>query len=154
MRNLWTHETTGPVTGGVAVSVAPDEAAFLRVSPRNDFPIPPIIAANSYLVSLRSAGTAPQKLAGAITVTNKGSAELAPWRVGKGLPDWLSVAVTTNGKSQTFTNTVSTAGLKPGLYHAVVRADNVEPLSGRPLSALYYDVDLEVAPGAAGGRSE
>ncbi len=52
--------------------------------------------------------------------------------------------MTVKGKSQTFTNTVSTAGLKPGLYHAVVRADNVEPVSGRPMSALYYDVDLEV----------
>ena len=43
-----------------------------------------------------------------------------------------------------FTNTVSTAGLKKGLYHAVVRADNIEPVSGKPMSSLYYDVDLEV----------
>jgi hypothetical protein len=54
------------------------------------------------------------------------------------------VAVTRNGKSQTLTNTVSTAGVKKGLYHAVVRADNIEPLSGKPMSALYYDVDLQV----------
>jgi hypothetical protein len=100
--------------------------------------------ADSYLVSLKSTGPAPQKLTGSITVTNKGSSELAPWRVGEGLPGWLSVKVAVKGKSQTFTNTVSTEGLKPGLYHAIVRADNVEPVSGRPMSALYYDVDLEV----------
>jgi hypothetical protein len=41
-------------------------------------------------------------------------------------------------------NTVSTAGLKRGLYHTVVRLDNIEPVSGRPMSAVYYDVDLEV----------
>jgi hypothetical protein len=35
--------------------------------------------------------------------------------------------------------------LKKGSYHALVRADNVEPVSGKPMSALYYDVDLEVA---------
>ena len=64
-----------------------------------------------------------------------------------GLPSWLSVAVTKHGKSQTLSNTVSTAGLAKGLYHAVVRADNIEPVSGQPMSALYYDVDLEVAGG-------
>jgi len=63
---------------------------------------------------------------------------------GEGLPPWLSVTVLKSGKSQTFTNTVSTAGLKKGLYHAVVRADNTEPVSGKPMSALYYDVDLEI----------
>ncbi len=153
VRNLWTRETTGPLTGGLTVSLAPDEAAFLRISEKSDFPIPPVIVADSYIVSLRSTGPELQKLTGSITVTNKGSADLAPWRVGEGLPDWLTVTVAGNGKSQTFTNTVSTAGLKPGRYHAVVRADNAEPVSGRPMSALYYDVDLEVA-GAAGGRSE
>ena len=55
-----------------------------------------------------------------------------------------TVSVTRNGKGQTFTNRVSTAGLKNGLYHALVRADNIEPLSRRPMSALYYDVDLEI----------
>jgi alpha-galactosidase len=153
VRDLWKHETTGPVNGGFTVSVAPDEAVFLRISAKNDFPIPPIMVADSYLVSLKSTASAPQKLTGSITITNKGSAELAPWRVGEGLPGWLSVKVTMKGKSQTFTNTVSTDGLEPGLYHAVVRADNVEPVSGRPMSALYYDVDLEVT-GAAGGHSE
>jgi hypothetical protein len=145
VRNLWTHETTGPLKGGVTVSVAPDDVAMLRVSTKNDFPVPPIIVADSYLASLRTTDQAPQTLAGAITITNKGSAELPLWRVGEGLPAWLSVTVTKNGKSQTLTNTVSTAGLKKGLYHAVVRADNTEPVSGKPMSALYYDVDLEIS---------
>ena len=57
-----------------------------------------------------------------------------------GLPSWLSVTVTKHGKSQTLTNTVSTAGLAKGSYHAVVRADNTEPVSRQPMSALYYDV--------------
>jgi alpha-galactosidase len=150
VRNLWTHETTGPLKGGLTVNVAPDEAALLRVSPKNDFPLPPIITADSYLVLLQATGRGSQKLTGTITVTNKGSAELPLWRIGEGLPPWLSVAVSKNGKSQTFTNTVSTAGLKKGLYHAVVRADNTEPLSGRPMSALYYDVDLEVTQDVGG----
>jgi alpha-galactosidase len=150
VRNLWTHETTGPLKGGLTVNVAPDEAALLRVSPKNDFPLPPIITADSYLVSLQTTGRASQKLAGAITVTNKGSAELPLWRIGEGLPPWLSVTVSKNGKSQTFTNTVSASGMKKGVYHAVVRADNTEPLSGRPMSALYYDVDLEVTRDVSG----
>jgi len=119
----------------VTVDVAPGDVAMLRVSMKNDFPLPPIIVADSCLISLRSTGRVPQKLTGTITVTNKGSS---------GLPPWLSVTVSKNGKSQTFINTVSTAGLKKGLYHAVVRADNTEPVSGQPMSALYYDVDLEV----------
>jgi len=65
----------------------------------------------------------------------------------------LSVAVTRNGKSQTLTNTASTAGLKQGLYHALVRADNVEPVSRRPMSALYYDVDLEIVGSSSGGAA-
>jgi len=47
----------------------------------------------------------------------------------------------------TLANTISTAGLAKGLYHAVVRADDIEPASGLPMSALYYDVDLEVGGG-------
>jgi hypothetical protein len=145
VRNLWTHETGGPQSGGVTVSVAPDDVAFLRISNKNDFPIPPILVADTYLVSLRSTDAHPEKLVGAVTVTNKGSSNLPPWRIDpKSLPPWLSVAVTGSGKSQTFVNTVSTAGLKKGVYHALVRADNVEPISGKPMSALYYDVDLEV----------
>ena len=144
VQDLWTHETTGPLTGGADVGVAPEDIAFLRVSPKNDFPLPPIIVADSYLISLRSEGRTPQKLDGTLTITNRGSAELPLWRVAEGLPSWLSVSVSRNRKSQVFRNTVSTAGLKKGLYHAVVRADNTEPVSGRPMSALYYDVDLEV----------
>jgi len=51
-----------------------------------------------------------------------------------------------------FTNRVSTAGLKKGVYHAIVRADNAEPITGRPMSALYYDIDLEVEQDV-GGRT-
>jgi alpha-galactosidase len=146
VRNLWTHETTGPQAGGVSVSVGPDDAAFLRISKTNEFPIPPILVADTYLNSLRAAGSRPEKLTGTVTVTNKGSSDLPPWRIDpRSLPPWLSVAVTGSGKSQTFVNTVSTAGLKKGPTHALVRADNVEPISGKPMSALYYDVDLEVA---------
>jgi hypothetical protein len=149
VRNLWTHQTTGPHGGGVSVTVAPNDVALLRVSKTNAFPVPPIIVADSYLVCLRAAGSAAQKLTGAVTVKTNGSDELPLWKVRPGLPSWLSVAVTRNGKSQTLTNTVSTAGLKKGLYHALVRADNTELVSGRPMSALSYDVDLEIT----GGRS-
>jgi alpha-galactosidase len=145
VRNLWTHETSGPHAGGYAVSVGPDDVAFLRLSRTNEFPVPPVLVADTYLVSLRATGTRPEKLAGTVTVTNRGSADLAPWRIDPdSLPPWLSVAVEGRGKAQTFVNTVSTAGLKKGRYHAVVRADNVEPVSGRPMSALYYDVDVEI----------
>ena len=144
VRNLWTHQTAGPHRGGISVRVAPNDVALLRISKTTAFPVPPIIVADSYLVSLHAAGPAAQKLTGAITVKTNGSDELPLWKVRPGLPSWLSVAVTRNGKSQTLTNTVSTAGVKKGLYHAVVRADNIEPLSGKPMSALYYDVDLEV----------
>ena len=150
VRNLWTHETTGPLPGGITVDVAPGDVAMLRVSEKNDFPMPPILMADSYLVSLRSTGSASQQLTGTITITNKGSAEIPPWRVGEVLPSWLTVTVMRKGKSQTFTNTISTAGLKKGLYHAVVRADNTEPVSGRPMSTLYYDVDLEVTQDVSG----
>jgi hypothetical protein len=151
---LWTHQTTGPHRGGISVTVAPDDVALLRISKTNAFPVPPIVVANSYLVSLHAAGSAAQKLTGTIIVKTNGSDELPLWKVRPGLPSWLSVAVTRNGKSQTLTNTVSTAGLKKGSYHALVRADNVEPVSGSPLSALYYDVDLEITGGAGGqGRN-
>jgi hypothetical protein len=54
------------------------------------------------------------------------------------------VTVARNGKSQILTNRISTAGLRKGFYHAVVRVDNTEPVSSRLMSAIYYDVDLEV----------
>ena len=145
VRNIWTRETSGPHAGGVSVSVGPEDVAFLRLSKKNDFPVPPVLVADTYLISLRSTGARPETLTGTVTVTNKGSSVLPPWRVDpESLPPWLGVAVTGSGKSQTFVNTATTAGLNKGLYHAVVRADNVEPVSGKPMSALYYDVDLEV----------
>jgi alpha-galactosidase len=150
VRNLWTHETTGPHGGGISVRVGSNDVALLRVSRTNAFPVPPIIVADSYLVSLRAAGPGPQKLSRAITVKTNGSNELPLWKVRPDLPSWLSVAVAKKGKgkSQTLTNTVSTAGLKKGFYHAVVRADNIEPVSAKPMSSLYYDVDLEVGAGS------
>ena len=145
VRDLWSRETTGPLAGGVSVNVEPDGAALLRVSKSGAFPIPPVLVADTYLVSLRAAGAAPQRLSGAVTVVDKGSGDLAPWTVRpQTLPPWLAVKVEKRGPAQTFVNTVSTAGLKKGSYHALVRADNVEPVSGRPMSALYYDVDLEI----------
>ena len=147
VRDLWTHETSGPHSGGVPLTVAPTDVALVRISKTNTFPLPPIIVADTYLVSFRTAGSTAQKLTGTVTVKNNGSEALPLWKVRPGLPSWLSVAVRRSGKSQTLTNTVSTAGMKQGLYHALVRADNVEPVSGKPMSALYYDVDLEITGG-------
>jgi alpha-galactosidase len=150
VRDVWTHKTTGPHGGGLAVMVAPNDVALLRVSKTDAFPIPPIIVADHYRVALRddrvvrAADPIARFLTGTITVKNNGSTELPLWKIRAGLPGWLSVSVFRNGKSQTLTNKVSTAGLKKGIYHAVVRADNIEPISGKPMSALYYDVDLEV----------
>jgi hypothetical protein len=144
VRDLWTHETSGPQRGGVFVTVPPDDVAMLRVSRKNEFLIPPVLAADTYAVTLRADNKRLEKLSGTVTVTNKGSADLPPWRIGEGLPSWLSVTVTGDGKNQRFVNTVSTAGLKQGFYHAVVSADTMGPVSGRPVSALYCDVDLEI----------
>jgi alpha-galactosidase len=145
VRNLWTHETTGPHVGGVSVSAGPDDVAFLRISKKADFPLPPVLVADTCLLSVKASGSRPEKLTGTVTVENKGGSALPPWRVDPAsLPPWLSVAVTGSGKSQTFVSTVSTSGLKKGAYHALVRADNVEPVSGKPMSAFYFDVDLEV----------
>jgi len=144
VRDLWTHRTTGPRRGGITVTVPPSDVALLRISKSSTFPAPPIIVADSYWVSFRAPQPGPHKLTRAITVKTTGTDELPLWKVRPGLPSWLSVAVTKHGKSQTLANTVSTAGLKKGLHHAVVRADNIEPVSGLPISALYYDVDLEV----------
>jgi alpha-galactosidase len=149
VRDLWTHRTTGPQRDGVNVAVPPGDVALLRISKSKSFPLPPVIVADSYWLSFHAPGPGAEKFSGAITVKTTGSDALPLWRVRGGLPPWLSVAVKKHGKSQTFSNTVSTAGLAKGLYHAVVRADNTEPVSGRPMSALYYDVDLEVG-GAAG----
>jgi hypothetical protein len=127
------------------VSVGPNDVTFLRLSKKNEFPIPPIVVADTYRLALCSTGARPETLAGQVTVINKGSSALPPWRVDPGsLPPWLTVVVEGSGKVQTFVNRISTAGLKRGAYHALVRADNVEPVSGKPMNALYYDVDLEV----------
>lgn len=149
VRNLWTHQTSGPHWKEFAVTVEPGDVAFLRFAKTKDFPLPPVIVADSYQVAFHAAGNAPQKLTQAITVKTNGSSELPLWKVAPALPAWLSVKVKRNGKSQTFSNQVSTAGLAQGVYHAIVRADNHDPVSGYALSALYYDVDLEVG-GAAG----
>jgi len=148
IRNLWTHQTTGPQRGGITVSLPPTDVALLRISKSNAFPAPPVIVADSYWLSFRAPGPGPQKLTGAITVKTNGSDELPLWKVRPSLPSWLTVSVTKHGKSQTLTSTVSTGGLAKGLYHAVVRADNIEPVSRQPMSALYYDVDLEVGGSA------
>ncbi len=146
VRDLWAHTTSGPVAGSFTVRVEPGGVAFLRIAEKNAFPIPPVLSADTYRVALTAPAGSAAPLKGTVTVRNNGSGDLPPWRVRTGdLPSWLSVTVTGSGRAQTFTNAASTAGLKPGSYHAVVRADNVEPVSGRPMSALYYDVDLDVA---------
>ena len=146
VRDIWKHTTSGPEAGGTTVSVAPNDVAFLRLSKKNEFPIPPILTVETFLLRLRSGSARPELLTGKVTVRNMGRSELPPWRVDpSSLPAWLRVEVTGGGKAQTFVNKVLTAGLKRGAYHALVRADNVEPVSGKPMSALYYDVDLEVA---------
>ena len=154
VRDLWTPRTTGPMQNRVTVSVPASDVAFLRISKSNVFPLPPIIVADSYLLSFHAPSPGAHKLKGAVTVKTTGSDDLPLWKVHTGVPSWLAVFVTKHGKSQTFSSTVSTAGLAKGLYHAVVRADNVEPVSGLPMSALYYDVDLEVggAKGTHAGR--
>jgi alpha-galactosidase len=149
VRDLWRHVTDGPRREALSVTVDCDDVAFLRISRTPEFPLPPLVVADAYRVALRSEGPASRTLTSRITVVNKGSAVLPLWRVRPDLPAWLSVTVTARGKIQTFLNTVRTAGLEPGAYHAVVRADNADPVSGRPLSAFYYDVDLKLVPAAA-----
>ncbi|MGA2363727.1 MAG: glycoside hydrolase family 27 protein [Candidatus Aminicenantales bacterium] len=153
VRDLWGHENrrlpTGP-NDALITNVRPDHVAMFRFSRSKNFPLPPILVADTYLVSLRAAGTAPQKLSGTVQLTNKGSSELALWKVRQDLPPWLSVSVVKRGKSQTVFNSVFTKGLKKGLYHAVVRLDNTEPISGKPMSAVYYDIDLDVMDDVGG----
>jgi len=144
VRNLWTHETTGPVTKELSFELKPGETVMLRISPTNTFPIPPIISADTYRLTFTASGTKPETLKGSLTTQTAGTDELPLWKVQKDLPPWLSVRVEKQGKRQVFENVVSTAGLKKGSYHAHVRMDNHEPRTGMPLSALYYDVDLEV----------
>jgi alpha-galactosidase len=144
VRDVWAHRTTGPQRGGTSMTVAPQDAALLRVSKSNAFPLPPVLVADSYLLSFHAGAGSKLEIKGQITVKTTGSSELPLWKVRAGLPAWLAVRVTKYGKSQVFANTVRPAGLAKGAYHAVVAADNVEPISGLPLSTLYYDVDLQV----------
>lgn len=152
IRDLWKHTTSvlpsGP-DGTLSAKVEPDDVVFVRIAKSGEFPLPPVIVADTYLVQLRAGGTAPGQLRGSLELANKGTSELPAWKVRQDLPAWLTVAVEKHGKSQTITNTAATAGLKKGTYHAVVRLDNTEPISGKPMSAVYYDVDLEV-PGDVG----
>ena len=147
VRDLWRHVTSngaaGP-DGSFPVTVWPEDVRFLRVSRSSEFPLPPIIVADTYLLTFEAPERAARKLAKTLTLVNKGTAELAPWKVAPGLPAWLTVTVSTDGRRQTVTNTVSPGALRRGMYHALVRLDNVEPVSGRPMSAVYYDVDLDV----------
>lgn len=145
VRDLWKRETTGPFKGGVTVTAGPNDVAFIRVSRTGEFPIPPILVADAYRVALKAAEGTRGPVSGSITVANKGSAELAAWKVDpKSVPGWLKVRVDVDGRSQIFVSAADPSGLKKGFYHAQVRADNVEPVSGKPMSALYYDIDLEI----------
>ena len=144
VRDLWTHQSTGPLVEGITLTVPAQDVLMLRLSKTRSFPIPPIISADSYLISLQASGPAAQTLTGQLTVKTVGTDALPLWQVRSNLPGWLSVKVTKSGKRQAFSNTIRTAGLAKGHYHAVVRADNTEPVSGKPMSALYYDVDLNV----------
>ena len=153
VRDLW-HHANMPHTltpdGDLSFKIDPNDVGFFRISNSRDFPLPPIIVADTYQIALRTDGVAAQSLTGTLNLVNKGSAELPLWKIRQDLPRWLSVSVAQSGKSQTITNTAATAGLKMGSYHAVVRLDNTETVSGRPMSAVYYDVDLEVAADVAG----
>ena len=143
VRDLWEHKTEKLAidsSGSFSVTVKPGDVRFLRVSKSEEFPLPPVIVADTYRLSLR----APGELSGTITLTNKGTSELPAWKVRPDLPEWLKVEVKKDGLSQKIVNTVTATGLKKGAYHAVVRLDNTEPISGKPMSAVYYDVDLEV----------
>ena len=142
-RNLWAHKTTGPHAGGLSVRVAPNDVAIFRISKNRAFPIPPIIWADSYQVTFRGGDAMTARgLSKAIKITNRGTHALGAWKVTSKLPDWLNVTVVKGDHVQTVTCTASTAGLERGLYHVLVRLDNKDPVSGRALSAFYFDVDL------------
>lgn len=144
VRDLWKHETVGPFKGGFTVNIMPNDVVMLRISKSNDFLLPPIISVDTYLISLKSTEAIPQMLSGKLTIYNQGSTELPLWKVHGKLPSWLSVTITKKGKNQIVTNIIRPAGLPKGLYHSLVRLDNIEPISGRPMTAIYYDIDLEI----------
>jgi len=147
VRDLWRQATSngaaGP-DGSFGVTVWPHDVRFLRVSRSSEFPLPPVVVADTYLLTFEAPVRADGRLEKTLTLVNKGTAELAPWKVAPGLPAWLSVTVTREGRRQRVMNTVTAGALQKGMYHALVRLDNVEPVSGRPMSAVYYDVDLDV----------
>jgi len=144
VRDLWKHQTKGPITKGLTVTVSPNDVIMLRLSRSKEFPLPPIISADTYLISLRSNSSRPEKLSASLTIHNAGTVDLPLWKVHGPLPPWLSVKMTKKGGKQIINNQVNTAGLNPGYYHTIVRLDNTEPISKRPMSAFYYDVELEV----------
>jgi hypothetical protein len=120
-------------------------AALIRFSATNNFIIPPVIVANKYGCSMKSAQPSPRNLYDTITLTNKGSSELPLWQIAAGLPNWLSVTVLKRTSSvQALVTKVNTAGLAAGNYHSIVKANNTEPVSGLPMSTVWYDVDLNV----------
>ncbi len=144
VRDIWKHSTIGPQDEGISVTVPPNDVAMFRISRSKDFPIPPIISTDTYLISLRSTEGDLQTLSATMTIFNRGTTELPLWKVSSQLPPWLSVNVTRKGKDQIVTNIVRPVGLRQGLYHALVRLDNTDPISGQPISAIYYDIDLEI----------
>jgi len=144
VRDLWKHQTTGPITRGLSVTVPPNDVIMLRLSRSKDFPLPPIISADTYLISLHSKSSKPEKLSASLTIHNAGKVDLPLWKVHGPLPPWLFVKITKKGNNQIITNQINTAGLSPGYYHTIVRLDNTEPISKRPMSAFYYEVELEV----------
>jgi len=143
VRDLWKHTTSGPFRDSAVVSVATDEAAMLRFSKIDSFPIPPIIVADKYLVQFNSIVGQSGQLVDSIILTNKGSDVLPLFSVQENA-SWLSINVNRNGKRQGLVTTVQPSGLVAGTYHAVVRAANTEPRSGLPMSTVICDVELRV----------
>jgi alpha-galactosidase len=144
VRDLWKHQTTGPIANGMKLTIPPNDVIMLRLSSSKDFPLPPIISADTYLIFLRARSSRPEKLSASLTIHNAGTTDLPLWKVHGSLPSWLSVKITKKGKNQTVTNQINTVGLSSGYYHTMVRLDNIEPISKRPMSAFYYDVEIEV----------
>ena len=144
VRDLWKHQTTGPIARGLTVTVPPHDVIMLRLSRIKEFPLPPIISADTYLISLRAKSYKPEQLSSSLTIHNAGTVDLPLWKVHGSLPAWLKVEVKKQGKNQIVTNKINTAGLNPGYYHAIVRLDNTEPISKKPMTAFYYDVEIEV----------
>jgi hypothetical protein len=150
VRDIWKHATTGPHRGGVTVDVASHDVAMLRISPKDGFPIPPIVVADRYALSFKPSAGGVQKLTDSILVANKGTEELPLWKIRGKLPGWLSVSVKkVNRSTQAFVTMVSASGLKPGMYHAIIEADNTEPVTKKEMSTLWYDVELTVPAGDA-----